>query len=350
MLLAATAIARRSWPRQAAPTAARFRRHALSSSPRPVPAGAAAHSPTTPTPLDVLYEDKHLIVINKPAGLLSQGAAAPPKSSETGAGATAETDMLTLVRTHLAAAAGKPSVYLGLVHRLDRNVSGAMVFAKRSKAAARLSEAFRAREVRKVYVAVVVGAVRVGETRTLRHVLVFSSGKGKGNGRDQGSGFVTRVVRDAPAATTAGEEGEGDEEGSSHNSSKVLGTLRYTPLLVVPRPQPQQGEKHQTLLRVELLSGRKHQIRAQLSHVGHPIVGDVKYGAPTALRDKSIALHCRTLAFAHPKKGEQRDEGEGGNEGEGGERRMVVVDAPLPAAWRARFGEAAVAVEWGVKG
>lgn len=289
----------------------------------------------------MLYEDKHLIVVNKPAGLLSQAAAPPTSSSSStraaATGLTTDTDMLTLVRTHLTAAGGKPPskpVYLGLVHRLDRNVSGAMVFAKRSKAAARLSEAFRTRAVRKVYVAVVLGAVRgrVGEARTLRHLLAFSKGKGKDKGN------VTRVVGDAPAAA------DGGGGGSTGGVGGVVGTLRYTPLLVFPHPH--RLREHETVLRVELVSGRKHQIRAQLSHIGHPIVGDVKYGAPAGLKDWSTALHCRTLAFAHPKR-EQR---EGGEKEEGPQQRVVVVDAPLPASWAARFGDAVAAAVERVKG
>jgi 23S rRNA pseudouridine1911/1915/1917 synthase len=278
----------------------------------------------------VLYEDKHLIVVNKPPGTLSQGGAPP--------GGDDDNDMLSLVKAHLATAGGKPSkaaVYVGLVHRLDRNVSGAMVFARRSKAAARLGEAFRTHAVRKVYLAVVLGEVAGGGVRTLRHALAFTpqrvgGGKVKKGGgagaAGGGGGNLTRVVGDASSVGSGG--------------GVVIGTLRYEPLLAFPHPHPRRPHERETLLRIELLSGRKHQIRAQLSHVGHPIVGDVKYGAPVALRDRSIALHCRVLAFVHPKRGGEEDSGGG---------VVMKFQAPLPASWRARFGQAVVAAVEGVR-
>lgn len=355
---------------------------------------AAATASSSPIGLEVLYEDKHLVVVNKPPGVLSQGGA-----YDTNIGGAAGLDMLSLVRARLAAATGKP-VYLGLVHRLDRNVSGCMVLAKRSKvgfmwlcvrgetdvggcvpylsaslcacititpihtckqAAARLSEAFREWGVVKEYVAVVLGEVPMEtggqqqqRTRTLRHALAFDNGHQSGFHRGTGTvSNVTRVLGEAPAAAAAAAD-DGRAGGKA-----VVGTLRYTPLLVFPHPH-RPGEK-ETLLRVELVSGRKHQIRAQLSYVEHPIVGDVKYGAPVALRDRSIALHCRALRFAHPKRGWEGGEGrkepggdddegthavEGEEEGDKEHRRegrvMVDVRAPLPPAWRARFGDVVV--------
>lgn len=195
-----------------------------------------------------------------------------------------------------------------------------MVFARRSKAAARLGAAFRTRAVRKVYVAVVLGAVR-GGGRTLTHELKFSSSRSGQN--------MTRVVGEADALL------DGDME------AKSIGTLHFTPLLVFPHPH--QPGAHETLLQIDLVSGRKHQIRTQLSYIGHPIVGDVKYGAPAALRDRSIALHCRTLAFAHPKR-------EGGGDGDGQGETMMAFDAPLPGSWRARFGEGVVVAVERIKG
>lgn len=310
----------------------------------------------------MLYEDKHVIVVNKPPGVLSQAAASTSSSKNEGGD---ENDMLSLVRGYLIAAAGKPPdkpVYLGLVHRLDRNVGGAMVFAKRSKAAARLGEAFREHKVKKVYVAVVLGDARKGDggkdgeeqqqqQRTLRHVLAFEKGGGKN---------VTRVVGEAEASASGGGGGVDNDQGQGKGKGFVVGELRYAPLLVIPHPRlPHEKE---TLLRVELISGRKHQIRGQLSYVGHPIIGDVKYGAPVGLRDRSIALHCRTLAFEHPRRGgeeeggdsqqQQKQEGEEGQQrgGEKGRRGKVMeFHAPLPPAWRARFGDAVVAAVEGMR-
>lgn len=219
------------------------------------------------------------------------------------------------------------------------------------QAAARLSETFRERRVVKEYVAVVLGEVPMApggqqqHTRTLRHALAFDNGHQSSIYRGNATmGNVTRVLGEAPAAAA---------DDVKAGGKVVVGTMRYTPLLVFPHPH-RPGEK-ETLLRVDLVSGRKHQIRAQLSYVGHPIVGDVKYGAPVALRDRSIALHCRTLRFAHPKrgwKGEEKkepggydDEGMDAVEGEGEKdhwrekHMMVEVGAPLPRVWRARFGD-----------
>ena len=321
----------------------------------------AAVSVSPPPALEVLYDDKHLVVVNKPPGVLSQGAHGDSSASEDGGGAT---DMLAQVKAHLAAGRRvRGPAYVGLVHRLDRNVSGAMVFAKRSKAAARLGEAFREQAVKKVYVAVVLGEVEGRGPRTLRHALVFSPSASKDRRRSRKNGNVTRVVGDdALAPAPSPPSGDGGKTSPLPPPPAVIGTLRYEPLLVFPHPH-RPGDR-ETLLRVELLSGRKHQIRAQLSHIGHPIVGDVKYGAPVALRDRSIALHCRLLAFPHPRRGGEGEGGgaggsspatppppppppaagpeEGKREGEG-EGMVVACRAPLPPSWLARFGPAVVA-------
>jgi len=263
--------------------------------------------------LHVLYRDTHIIVTNKAAGVLSQ----PDRQTDGVA-----TDQLGLVRAHIKDTAGKPGdAYVGLVHRLDRNVTGCMVIALRSKAAARLSYDFKHRLVSKTYVAMVVGKWR---------------GAGMlADNLEQSQDNVTRVLG-------AGVEKEKESEKALLHY-KTLGVFQH----------PQAGA--QTLVQIRLVTGKKHQIRAQLSHLGHPIVGDVKYNAPTRFRDKFLALHCCSLAFRHPsveslasrdKNGHGNKKGDGDTVGkkidQKPQRRRMTVHAPLPETWRARFGDEVV--------
>ncbi len=196
----------------------------------------------------VLFEDGHLLAVSKPAGLLSQGG--PP-------GVVSLPDLVDAYRRESEAKPGR--AYVGLVHRLDRNVSGVLVVAKTSKAAARLAKAFREREdVEKTYLAWVTGRPDPSEGQLL-HRLVRSGG-------------VTRVAQpDDPGAKPA--------------------RLAYATVGVGPTA---------SRLRLDLATGRSHQIRAQLAVAGHPIVGDTKYGGPRGARP---ALHAWRLAFAHPVGG-----------------------------------------------
>jgi 23S rRNA pseudouridine1911/1915/1917 synthase len=198
----------------------------------------------------ILHEDNHLLCIAKPAGLLSQGG--PP-------GEVPLPDLLALYRSKAENKAGK--AYIGLVHRLDRNVSGAMVVAKTSKAAARLSACFRDRDekLRKTYLAWVERWPRTDHAQLVHRLR-----------RDSG---VTR-----PAA-------EGDTDARE---------ARLT-FDVVARGS------HSARLQITLETGLPHQIRAQLAHVGHPLLGDLKYGGPPA---KRVALHALELSFPHPVGGE----------------------------------------------
>jgi len=197
----------------------------------------------------VLYEDNHLLVIDKPAGLLSQGDASQSDSA------------LDWGKRYIATRYNKPgAVFLGLVHRLDRPVSGVMVLARTSKAAARLSEAFRSRQTEKTYRALVAPPPR-REVDTLRHLLVPAS-----------EGVPTRIV----------------EEETAGSQSAVL---HYQTL----RPH-----RLGTELEIRLETGRKHQIRAQLSHMGSPILGDHRYGSRTPYIPDRIALHAFRITFPHP--------------------------------------------------
>ncbi len=198
------------------------------------------------TPLQILYEDNHIIAVYKPAGVLSQG-------DDTG-----EDSVFDLVKKYIKEKYNKQgNVFLGLVHRLDRPVSGIMIFAKTSKGASRLSEQFRNHEVEKTYHAVVLGKM------PQKKGLVFSHLK---KNKDKNKTFVHKVA-DA-------------ETKESELSYEVV----------------ESNDKY-SLLKVKPLTGRSHQIRAQLSSIGHPIFGDVKYGALKPLPDNSIMLSSTGLIF-----------------------------------------------------
>ena len=198
----------------------------------------------------ILYEDNHLIVAVKPAGVLSQsdGSGAP--------------DMLTILKAYIKDMYNKPGeVYLGLVHRLDRPVSGVMVFARTSKAASRLSEQIRTRKVDKIYRAVVQG--RMEASGSLENYIL----------KDTSSNTVTVYDKELPGSK--------------------LAVLDY-------RTVKFYGDR--SLVDIKLGTGRAHQIRAQLAYSGHPILGDRRYG-DTALWGGDIALQAYRLEFDHPTKG-----------------------------------------------
>jgi 23S rRNA pseudouridine1911/1915/1917 synthase len=197
----------------------------------------------------VLYEDNHLLVVVKPPGI-------PSQADETG-----DPDMLTILKEDLKVRYDKPgNVYLGLVHRLDRPVGGAMVFAKTSKSASRLSEAVRSRSFGKTYMCVAQG-VPVRSFATLRHYISKDGSRNK----------VTVLNHAAPDAKEA--------------------ALSYSVVA---------NNGASSLVAVSLETGRPHQIRAQFAHIGHPLEGDQKYGdrKPGAL--SSIALWSTSVSFPHP--------------------------------------------------
>lgn len=225
--------------------------------------------PGTP-PVPVIYEDNHLLVVDKPAGLLSQ-------EDHTGA-----PDILTLAKEWIRVRDNKPGdVWMGLVHRLDRPVSGVMVLAKTSKAASRISEQIRKRTVVKSYHLVCQG-------------VPDPAGEWSHRIRKESRSNTSRVVT----------SGRGGKESR----------LRFRRLATT-------GDGKASLVHVELITGRSHQIRVQFAHMGHPLLGDRKYGSgPTTL--EAPALRSGSFTLDHPT---QKD-------------RMRFV-APLPDAdpWR-RFG------------
>lgn len=201
----------------------------------------------------ILYEDNHLIVLNKAPSDIVQG-------DKTGDKPLSES-----VKDYLKAKYGKPGeVFLGVIHRLDRPVSGIVIFAKTSKALARMNEMLREGALRKTYWAITANKPEP-EQATLTHLLKKNE--------QQNKSFVVK----------------GKVEGAKE------ARLSYKLLACSDRYY---------LLEVELHTGRHHQIRAQLSHNGTPIKGDLKYGFPTSNKDASISLHAREVSFIHPVKRE----------------------------------------------
>lgn len=201
----------------------------------------------------ILYEDNHVLVINKRPGEIVQG-------DKTGDEPLSET-----LKAFIAARNSKPGkVFIGVPHRLDRPVSGAVIFAKTSKALERLSGSFREGDAGKIYWALVENAPepQEGEIRSW----LFRNEK-------QNKSYSSPIPR--PGAKEA--------------------LLRYRLL----RPT-----KNYFLLEVQLLTGRHHQIRCQLSSIGCPIKGDLKYGARRSNPDGSISLHARQITFLHPTRKE----------------------------------------------
>ncbi len=202
--------------------------------------------------LQIIFEDNHILAVNKPAGMLVQG-------DETG-----DKPLVEYAKDYIKARyAKKGDVFLGVVHRIDRPVSGAVIFARTSKALERMNKLFADREVDKTYWALVKDRPDP-LSATLVHYLDKDREKN-----------ITKAL-DAP---------------SRRHPDAKRAELTYELLSSV-------GKYH--LLEVHPTTGRSHQIRAQLSRVGLPIKGDLKYGYPTPNKDSSIHLHCRSMKFIHP--------------------------------------------------
>lgn len=198
--------------------------------------------------LEILYEDNHCLAVVKPARMLVAGDR------------TGDQNLLDLAKEYLKEKYQKPgNVFLGLVHRLDRPVSGIVLFARTGKGASRLSEQFRLRSITKRYLAIVEG--------------VPSKEKGKCRSwllKDE----QTNLVRIVPEGTAGAKEGRLGWSVVERGASRAI-------------------------LEIELETGRSHQIRVQLAEMGHPICGDVKYGSTTRTRG-AIGLHAADLLFEHP--------------------------------------------------
>jgi 23S rRNA pseudouridine1911/1915/1917 synthase len=198
--------------------------------------------------LEILYEDNHVIVVYKPANILSQGDA------------TGDKDLLTVIKEYIKVKEHKPgNVYIGLVHRLDRPVEGIMVFAKSSKAASRLSDQIKKNEFQKHYLAVING--KLNEKKGI---------------------FKDYLFKDSTGNTIVTDKNKGKES-----------ILEYEVL----------AEKDNlSLVRIHLITGRHHQIRVQFASRNHPLVGDGRYGKYDG---RQIHLCSYQLSFIHPTTKEQ---------------------------------------------
>lgn len=197
----------------------------------------------------VIYEDNHIIIVEKAAGEIVQG-------DKTG-----DKPLSEIIKEYLKEKYNKPgNVFCGVVHRIDRPVSGLVIFAKTSKALERLNRMLREGEIRKTYHALVEGHPENPEA-TLENYLVS-------DGRINKT-FIS----------------------DSANSNAKPAKLKYRVIKTFDR---------YSLLEIELLTGRKHQIRAQLSAMGHPIKGDLKYGARRSNPDGGISLQAHKIQFIHP--------------------------------------------------
>ena len=244
--------------------------------PQPLLSQADTLNPNPP-PLEILLEDGPLIALNKPAGLLTQGVPQAQPSLEW------------QVKAYLKAKLDKPgNVYLGVPHRLDRPVSGVVIFAKNSKAAARLAEQFRQRTLTKVYLAVTESVPQTTEGTLVDWLL-----------KDAENAHVTVVPK------------------GTENAKQAI--LDYEVIA---------AKNGRALVRIELHTGRMHQIRVQFGSRGWPIVDDLQYGATLSAdvaasydpRSSPIALHAWQLHLKHPVRYDS-----------------VRIEAPLPANW-SRFG------------
>ena len=206
--------------------------------------------------MTVVYEDNHIIVVNKTASEIVQG-------DKTG-----DTPLSETVKEYLKVKYNKPgNVFIGVTHRLDRPVSGLVVFAKTSKALSRLNDMFRLGEVKKTYWAVVKERPKELEGELI-HWMVRNEKQNKSYAYDT----------------------------EKPNSKKAI--LRYKLI---------GHSQNYHLLEVDLQTGRHHQIRCQLAKMGCPIKGDLKYGSPRSNPDGSICLHARRVRFIHPVTKEMID-------------------------------------------
>ena len=224
--------------------------------------------------MNVVYEDNHIIIVNKQSGEIVQG-------DKTG-----DTPLSDIVKQYIKDKYNKPgNVFLGVVHRLDRPVSGLVVFAKTSKALSRLNEMFRIGDVHKTYWAI-VKKNDIAPEATL-------------------TDWLTRNER--------------QNKSYAHNS-EVPGAKK-----AVLSYKVRSVSDNYMLLEVRLMTGRHHQIRCQLAHMGCPIKGDLKYGSPRSNPDGSISLMSRRVEFVHPVS-----------------KETIAVEAPVPndRLWLALAGDA----------
>lgn len=225
--------------------------------------------------MTVLYEDNHIIIVNKTCSEIVQG-------DKTG-----DKPLSEIVKEYLKEKYNKPgNVFCGVTHRLDRPVSGIVVFAKTSKALSRLNEMFKRKEIKKTYWAIVKNTPKASEG-TLTYYLVKNEKQNKSYAYD------------------------------TEKPNSKLAILHYKLIA--------RSEKY-NLLEIDLETGRHHQIRCELAKIGCPIKGDLKYGYERSNHDGGISLHARHISFIHPVS-----------------KELIEVTAPLPddRLWKA-LGDAAI--------
>jgi 23S rRNA pseudouridine1911/1915/1917 synthase len=199
--------------------------------------------------LDILFEDNHLIVVNKQPGQLVQGDI------------TGDVSLDLLLKQYIKKKYNKPGdVFLGVVHRIDRPASGVVVFARTSKALSRMNELFREKQVQKTYWAIVREMPNPEEGR-LKHFLLRKESKNRSFAYDKSKSGTKEAILDY---------------------ALIFRVAKYS------------------LLEIQLHTGRHHQIRCQLAKIGSPIKGDLKYGYPQSNNDGNISLHARSIEFIHP--------------------------------------------------
>lgn len=212
--------------------------------------------------MTVIYEDNHIIIVNKTSSEIVQG-------DKTG-----DTPLSEIVKQYLKEKYNKPgNVFIGVVHRLDRPVSGIVLFAKTSKALPRLNEMFKNGEVKKTYWAIVKNCPAEPEGELIHYLLR--------NEKQNKSYAYDKEVKDSKKAIL---------------DYKLIGR-----------------SQNYYLLEVNLQTGRHHQIRCQLAKIGCPIKGDLKYGSPRSNPDGSICLHSRRVSFIHPVS-----------------KELIELEAPVP--------------------
>lgn len=219
--------------------------------------------------MNVIYEDNHIIIVNKSSGEIVQG-------DKTG-----DTPLVETVRAYIKEKYNKPgNVFCGLTHRLDRPVSGVVIFAKTSKALERINNMLKNHEIKKTYWAIVKNPPKNNEGT-----------------------LVNYLVRN-----------EKQNKSYAYNTEKTNSKRAELNYKVIGKSD------NYTLLEVNLITGRHHQIRCQLAAMGCPIKGDLKYGFDRSNRDGSISLHARSVEFTHPVS-----------------KELIHVEAPTPedTLWKA---------------
>ena len=204
--------------------------------------------------MEILYEDNHIVAVNKKAGEIVQGDS------------TGDEPLVERVKQYIKKKYNKPGdVFLGVVHRIDRPVSGVVIFARTSKALSRLNKMVQERTIKKIYWAIVKELPEKDEAE-LKHYILKNQEKNKSYAFPK------------------------------PKSGAKLGELKYKLI---------SSSVNYYLLEVDLKTGRHHQIRCQLAKIGCPIKGDLKYGFSRSNKDGSISLHARKVEFIHPVKKEQ---------------------------------------------